>query len=268
MCCFTGPIRQVSGTNIFARATDAQRQLLVYAMKLDATSDVAMVLPIPVPPGAGEEAVRFIDLSDAPEFFAQLSALFPPIPRPALPQRQGEMPLQARALVVHQVGDFEASFVPSLEDFDRLDARFRLPKKTWHTLPEYGDYGFAVFKLRMNHHNPGLASRVKNALVNGRLREPLMQPKAFHPMAFTFPRRDASKLFFPTVHIHDGEVHAEAEFDHALFMQGGQHEGWERSMERAAKASPSTRKHLDEGAHVLRKTMRGMFANRDLFLDV
>lgn len=267
MCCFTGPIRHVSGTNIFARATDAQRQLLVYAMKLDATSDVAMVLPIPVPPGSSEDAVRFIDLSDAPDFFAQLNQLFPPVPRPASPQRQGGIELQARALVVHQVGDFEASFVPSIDDFERLDGRFRLPQKTWHTLPAYNDYGFAVFKLRMNHARPGLAARVRNAFLLDPA-PPYLPPRQFHPMAFSFPRRDATKLFFPTVHIHDGEVHAEAAFDHALFMQGTAQEGWERSTDRAAKASSSTRKHLDEGALVMRKTMRGMLANRDLFVDV
>jgi hypothetical protein len=38
-------------------------------------------------------------------------------------------------------------------------------------------------------------------------------------MAFSFPRRDTKALFFPTVHIHDGKVHAKAGFDHALYCQ-------------------------------------------------
>ena len=127
-----------------------------------------MVLPIPVLPGSSEDAVRFVDLSEAPDFFTQLSALFPPVPQPARARVPGEPVVRSNALVVHQVGDFEASFVPSIEDFERLDARFRLPKKTWHTLPEYADYGFAVFKLRMNQRTPGLAARVKTAfLYNG-----------------------------------------------------------------------------------------------------
>ena len=37
-------------------------------------------------------------------------------------------------------------------------------------------------------------------------------------MAFDFPRA-AKKLFFPTVHIHDGKVHDKADFDHALYCQ-------------------------------------------------
>ena len=43
--------------------------------------------------------------------------------------------------------------------------------------------------------------------------------REFHPMAFEFPRRDPDTLFFPTVHVHDGRVHAEARFDHSLFWQ-------------------------------------------------
>jgi len=40
-----------------------------------------------------------------------------------------------------------------------------------------------------------------------------------HPMAFSFLRRDANELFFPTVHIHDGTVHPKADFDHTLYCQ-------------------------------------------------
>ena len=233
-------------------------------MQLDAASDVAMVLPIPVPPGAGEDAVRFVDLSEAPDFFTQLSALFPPVPQPARARAPGEPALRSSALVVHAVGEFEASFVPSIDDFERLDARFRLPKKTWHTLPEYADYGFAVFKLRMNQRTPGLAARVKSAfLVNA---APVVQPpRKFHPMALTFPTRDA-RLFFPTVHIHDGEAHAEADFDHELFMQGETQAGWESSMTHASRAAVTTRKHLDESALVQRLTMRGLLQNRDTWV--
>jgi len=37
--------------------------------------------------------------------------------------------------------------------------------------------------------------------------------------AFTFPHAKGAKLFFPTVHVHDGEVHKTAEFDHELYLQ-------------------------------------------------
>jgi len=97
-------------------------------------------------------------------------------------------------LQVHEVGSFEASFVPTLNDFDRLDSRFRLPEQIWHQLPIYEDYAFAVFKLK-----PGA--------------------KQIHPMAFEFPRRNIDQMFFPTVHIHDGKVDVKAHFDHSLYCQ-------------------------------------------------
>jgi hypothetical protein len=38
-------------------------------------------------------------------------------------------------------------------------------------------------------------------------------------MAFEFDTRLGESVFFPTVHIHDGTVHAEADFDHTLYVQ-------------------------------------------------
>jgi hypothetical protein len=37
-------------------------------------------------------------------------------------------------------------------------------------------------------------------------------------MAMKFPTSDPA-LYFPTVHVHDGEVHREAAFDHELYFQ-------------------------------------------------
>ena len=44
-------------------------------------------------------------------------------------------------------------------------------------------------------------------------------PEPVHPMAFLFPTRAPERLFFPTVHVHDGDVHQEAKFDHTLYCQ-------------------------------------------------
>jgi hypothetical protein len=95
---------------------------------------------------------------------------------------------------VHQVGAFEASFIPDLTAFGRLDPRFRLADGVWQQLPAYGDYGFVVFQLRAGD------ARV-------------------HPMAFSFSTRSQGALFFPTAHVHDGAVHANADFDHSLYAQ-------------------------------------------------
>ncbi|MBK9751976.1 MAG: hypothetical protein IPO88_00465 [Nannocystis sp.] len=183
-----GPIR-VDSTKIFARAAGG-RQLLVYSMRLDAAQDVAMILPVPVPAGGGEDALRFIDLSGREHFFDALDRCWPKI-LGLSPQRQPQ------TLVVRTIGSFEASYVPTVADFARLDPRFRLAKGVWQALPMYADWGFAVFRLRAG------AQQV-------------------HPMAFEFPTRVPDALYFPTVHVHDGRVHRKARFAHTLYFQGPQ----------------------------------------------
>ncbi len=184
MCCFTQPVLSVSNTNIFARSGEGRLQFLAYQMQLDARVDLAMVLPLPVP---HESSLRFINLEGYPTFFtAMTAAVFPPV--------QSRSGSRSMPLEVVSVGSFDASFVPKMADFSRLDARFRLPAGTWEKLPQYMDWGFAVFKLKPGQHK-------------------------VHPMAFEFPRRHPRELFFPTVHVHDGQVHAQAEFDHTLFCQ-------------------------------------------------
>jgi hypothetical protein len=266
MCCFSRPVRHVSKTRIFARPLRAERQLLVYAMSLAADSELAMVLPIPVPPRSAEDAIRFVDLSACPTFFDQLASLFPleltrggfaPQPAPA-----------AKRLVVHDVGEFEASFVPTRADFDRLDERFRLPANVWDELPTYADWGFCVFKLKAKQldHEPGVLERVKGFLGGGGGSKP---SRTYHPMAFEFPRRDASALFFPTVHVHDGEAHVTARFDHTLYAQlGGVEPGgeWDRSDQRAGVLSGNIAIWLDGEDHVCRRQMSGDLPNRDVLI--
>src|SRR5215471_4321541 len=77
MWCFSQPVISVSATNIFARAGDDSRQFLVYSMFINAGSDLAMILPLPVKTPAGEKDVEFIDLKDYPEFFGDLLRGFP-----------------------------------------------------------------------------------------------------------------------------------------------------------------------------------------------
>src|SRR2546423_9198337 len=166
MCCFSQPVISVSATNIFARAGAEGRQFLVYSMSLNARNDLAMILPLPVKTPAGEKDVQFIDLKGYPNFFAHLRSGFPSKADSRSKRHLfslGESAASATLAVV-QVGDFEASFVPTMTDFSRLDERFRLPADTWNKLPQYESYGFAVFKLK-----PGAMT--------------------VHPMAFSFPRQ-------------------------------------------------------------------------------
>jgi hypothetical protein len=241
MCCFSGDVKAVAGTQIFARRAEPGRQYLVYAMQYDAPGDLAMILPLPVPSRPAEDAVQFIDLSDYPEFFDDLANGFP------LP-RGGDSRSEATALEVHVVGEFEASFVPQMSDFGRLDPRYRIPPATWAGLPEYSDYGFAVFKLR--------AGAIE-----------------VHPMAFSFPTRMANQLFFPTVHIHDGTVQPRAFFDHTLFCQTrgtarrwpATDDGTEWPASRFMKAEKAGGL-IDGGEIVYRTTIHGHRRNQDLWL--
>lgn len=174
MCCFSQPVERVSDTSIFARSENG-RQYLVYGMSYAAPQDLAMVLPLPVPLNSREDAVLFINLERYPDFFDDMREGFPRRIEVAL---GGDAPISVERprLQVHDVGLFEASFVPRIEDFERLDERFRIPRSAWDELPAYRDYGFAVFKLK----GTAVARHV-------------------HPMALSFPRRSPKLLFFPTV---------------------------------------------------------------------
>lgn len=256
MCCFSGPVDHVNATRIFARRAGS-RQHLVYAMSFSARSELAMILPIPVKPGSGERAVEFVDLSGYPDFFEDLEKNF---------ARSGEELLSLDAdpmgavlgldLEVHDVGAFEASYVPSLADFARLDRRFRLPEGIVRGPfgQKYARHGFAVFKLK-----PGDEVEV-------------------HPMAFVFPSAlPATDVFFPTVHVHDGERMPErALFDHALYVQGGRpvpgpspvH--WQRSTRHLGTTvdADKARGVVDPDDEGWKVELRGVYSNSDFVLEV
>ena len=255
MCCFTRPIKVVSATRIFARVDQGDRQFLVYSMQVEAPENLAMVLPLPVKPGTGEDGVTFINLKEYPDFFDDLERGFPP---PPMRGSHGDGPMisASRAmepLAVVDVGDFEASFVPTEEDFSRLDERFRLPEGAWKKLPGYKKYGFAVFKLK-----PGL--------------------QRLHPMAFSFPRREITTLFFPTVHIHDGKVHATADFDHTLYCQPREGEPlkfdsahrWAESPRPAGRFMKTAKAKglIDAERHCYKTGMSGDLPNKDTFVKL
>ncbi len=77
MCCFSRPVKEVSGTSIFARSSDKARQFVVYSMTIEAGEDLAMVLPLPVPKNSGDDAVKFVDLKAYADFFKDMRKGFP-----------------------------------------------------------------------------------------------------------------------------------------------------------------------------------------------
>jgi len=251
MCCFSGKVDVVADTNIFARASKDGRQFLVYSMRFKAGEDMAMILPIPTPKDSVEDAVRFVNLEKYTAFIDDLRAGFP-VPRTkddSLAGGRKSAPKEAPLAVV-EVGKFVASFVPAIKDFGRLDKQFRLPEGVWEKLPQYKEFGFAVFKLKKSEKKE-LEQKV-------------------HPMAFEFPRADKEVLFFPTVHIHDGTVPARARFDHSLFCQAGDTPpmNWEESPGLADSfvRVKETQGMVDGNAHVYRKLMKGTYENKDVGL--
>jgi hypothetical protein len=272
MCCFSQRVEIVSNTNIFARGSNG-RQFLVYSMSYAAATDLAMVLPLPVPPNSPEDAVRFINLQGYTEFFDDAARGFPaPI---TLSRGFGGMKALAAdaPLKVHEVGDFEASFVPRVEDFVRLDERFRIAREVWDRLPAYLDYGFAVFKLKALPG--GLADLARRGLRGSRRR--LLwgsrEPRRVHPMAFEFPRRNPELLYFPTVHIHDRQVHPRADFDHMLYCQTdtGQEEylqGWAESQGPASSFMDAARTQgiVLPDRPCRRRPLEGSLENKDTLI--
>ena len=252
MCCFSvaspvgwyqrlfPPRVHVSKTNIFARMIAPGVQALAYGMDLDARREVAMVLPLPVARGSGEDAVRFVDLSAHARMFDELGALFHVVQ----PYRKGggmrALGFSAPVLEVHEVGAFVASYVPTRADFGRLDPRFRLPEVLFGAVPAYAEYGFAVFQLVPGKHT-------------------------VHPMALTFPTRAPERLFFPTVHVHDGRFHPTATFDHALYYQRAG--GAADDDERAPLAPTKTYAELvATGTPMARRRLRARLPNADTWV--
>lgn len=266
MCCFSGPVERVADTRIFARLSGRSgSQFLVYQMTYAASRAVAMILPLPVV-AASANPVRFMNLKGYPDFFGDLDREFPQaMGRGGLGAGGfGGLSEAAPTLPVVAVGDFVASYVPTLNDFRRLDPRFTLPRQTWDRIPAYESYGFAVFQL-----SPAAA---------------LDGAKQVHPMALEFDTGQnarsggAANLFFPTVHIHDGQVHAREHFDHALYFQARNIETWRALPARPVASAaglgrfvkPERAKNIvaagAAGAPGYKMTLRGMLPNRDVWV--
>ncbi len=196
MCIFSGNVEDVGSTRIFARLGGIT-QYLAYEMVFQSSADVAMILPIPVEQPGRRDAVVFYDFSDYTGFFEDLDCCFPV----EIPETWGG---DTFGLEVHAVGSFHASYVPSVEEFSKLDERFRLAPAVWKELPAYTEYSFIVFQFRPGHQKP-------------------------HPMAFSFPSAEPDRIYFPTTHVHDSAIHSSAEFDHDLYVQriGRLDDSWE-----------------------------------------
>jgi hypothetical protein len=164
---------------------------------------------------------------------------------------------------VHEVGDFVASFVPTQADFGRLDRQFRLSDAVWSSLPHYADHGFAVFQLK------DLGAGGFFSWIRGRGRAPSVA--TIHPMAFEYQPREPDRLFFPTVHVHDGKVHEHALFDHDLYAQfqlsgAPGTPGWRASDGPVGHRVDSARARgvIDCASYCYKRSIHGRFRNQDV----
>ncbi len=236
MPSFSGEVSRVANTRIFARAAQ-DKQFLVVQVEYEAAQDVALVLPLPTPPAAPRDAVRFVDLTGYPEFFADLANGFP-IARsattPAAPDSSLSQP---------RVGSYEAIFLPSRGDFAELQEQYRIADEVLDQLPEYHDYGFAVIQLPAD-------------------------AQTMPPVALEFPMRNPQLLYFPTVQIDKGQVAADSYFDHDLFCQA--RVGWMRSYDNARSFMDVDRAQgvIDPSQRVERFTVLGIHPNSDIVLDL
>ncbi len=247
MCIFSQSVKHVADTSIFGRVSKRGNQVLIYSMELDAAQDLAMILPLPVKAGTPEDGLTFVNLEKYPTLFKDVDKLFPSASAAPFGNAPGSIDSKPTLkLAVETVGNFEASFVPAMADFERLDERFRINPDAWKSLPQYANYGFAVFKLKAGK------SRI-------------------HPMAFAFPTADPSKIFFPTVHIHDGKVHKQESFDHSLYCQSEASDvqmTWQESTQLISEhVALRSKKTILPFSHAYKKSMVGKFPNEDVWIS-
>lgn len=193
MCIFSGNA-EVSGTRIFSRLNEDNKQFLAYQMTFSAKEPLAMILPIPVNVQSEEDCeFKTINLEKYPIFFDDIDILF--ITKNVYLSRSfnDDDCCSMDTLAIQKVGCYDLSFVPKFSDFDRLDKRFRLPEIV-KSISEYEKYSFVVCQLR----------------------EGSME---IHPIAFEFKSSNREKTFFPTIHVHNGTMPETEEFDHTLYAQ-------------------------------------------------
>lgn len=177
MASFTQPVSGVSGTRIFARVVN-DRQFLVFSTSVRATGNLALVLPLPVPPGSGADAVRFHDLSLFPEIFVHLQELFQNTGAMAVRGSLGRELMENTPALESPVE--KVSFLPGRKAFETLEPCDRLSAAAWTSRPGWSDFGFVVASLRLGSSAGNEAAHIP-------------------PIAVEFPTRRAGEIFFPTI---------------------------------------------------------------------
>ena len=137
-----------------------------------------------------------------------------------------------------------------MNDFSRLDERFRISDDAWKKLPQYRDYGFAVFKLKA-----------------GEL--------TVHPMAFSFPRRNPKACSFqPSTStmakcmrkriLIMSSIASRANTSHCRSGTGGSRPAMPDRFMKTSKA----RGLISPEQHCYQKKLHGLLPNRDTLVAI
>lgn len=195
MALFTQPVQVVGPINMFARATADGQQVLACNFRYTAEAEFTLILPLPTPPDASAQAVRFIDLSNYDGFFGDLRRGFPDLTREAekvsLTDRIREKVLDWLDIDTTQA---EITFAPNRAALLHIAEQFKLSAEVQQALARFQQDGFVCLKL---------------AAGSNRL----------PPLAFEFPRRAPESVFFPTAHSVGGQFDPQASFNYTLFCQ-------------------------------------------------
>ncbi len=250
MCIITAKVERVSGTNIFVCATDGGRQVLVYSNTVETiVPNNTMVLPVPNP-----ETVQFINLQSYKKFFADCESSFSEPRDTNYLSRSfaASASLSAHTLPVYDVGSYNVSVVPTMNDFHRLDPDFfTIDPYIPQSLQKKYDssFGFIICKLRKGQHS-------------------------YHPLAYTHQIHKDRLLFVPTYHIHpDGtynHIDEYADWDHTIYSvetdldesSSKKHfDGWSLNWEKLPEDLQWIKKYRGK-----RWTCHGNKKNRDMWL--
>lgn len=189
MCIIQGENVHVSNTCLLISPTTNGQQLTVYAntVKLDNSRvQGAMILPYP----SGQLAT-FINLQGCENLFTELATVFTPLSRSV-----NFFTNQCDSLLeVENVGSYNVSNVPSLDDFPRLNREiFTIDPRVFNCLQEYYREGFSFVVCQ------------------------LQADAEYHPFAYIHNRQPNGQLFIPTRHFHlgeDGQNHTD--WDHQIY---------------------------------------------------
>ena len=217
------------------------RQSLALSLRISAATDIGLIVPVPIAPGAAESEVRLLSTDGSQSLFESLASGFSPATgRPH--RRDADEEAAPRTVRYAAAQAMRAVYVPSIADFDRVAAHLRLPEAALASRPEYASYGFYVFEL------------------------PAGQNVRIVPMGFDFPTRHPEAVYFPTWYGDPTWMPDEGHRDITVYTQFGERLGWEETRETATRFvnASATRGLIAPDRPVQRKILFGDGNNEDL----